>query len=436
MPEIEIVELPFEDVVAYRGNPRTHSRQQVRKIARSIAEFGFVNPILIDESNVIIAGHGRRLAAEQLGLSHVPTIQLRGLSDAQKRTLRIADNRLPEQSRWDEALLAEELGSLLATDLDLQLTGFDPIDLDRILTPKLSAGEDDEVLPKPPKRPVARVGDLWQCGDHLVACGDARDPDVYQKILCGRKADLVFGDPPFNVPVAGHVSGRGRTKHREFAMASGEMCASEFEAFLTTTLSLARDHSRDGALHFVCMDWRSIGRLLAVGDQLSLSLLNLCVWVKPNGGMGSLYRSQHELVAVFKHGRAPHINNVQLGRSGRYRSNVWQHPGGSSFSSVRDQDLRDHPTVKPLTLVADAIRDASKPGDLVLDPFGGSGTTLMAAETTGRKAAIIEICPAFIDVSLRRYERRTWQQPLLLPEQKPFPLVEAERLGGKEDKNV
>lgn len=421
-------ELPLSSLLPNPGNARRHSPKQIRQIAESITRFGFSNPILVDENNEIIAGHGRWMAAKKLGLDAVPVVRAVGLDDVHKRALRIADNKLAENASWDLEALGKEMNALLELDFDLGFTGFDDAELDRLLTATTVTGSDsEEPLPDLPRTPFTRTGDIWLCGEHRVTCGDARRAGTYEALLGDACPDLIFTDPPYNVAIAGNVSGLGKKTHADFQMASGEMSPEEFMGFLTETLRHARDASRDGSLHYICMDWRGIERLLTVGRELFTSQLNLCVWAKPNGGMGSFYRSQHELVAVFKHGTVPHINNVQLGRFGRNRSNLWQYPGGASFSATRKSDLADHPTVKPLALVSDAIRDATKPGDLVLDMFGGAGTTLLAANATKRKAALIEIDPAYVDVILTRFQKHTGKEPLLLPDLTPLSLVKSER---------
>lgn len=426
MLPLQIEMMPPSTLRPYLRNARVHPKRQIKKIAESIRQIGFVNPILIDEHGEIIAGHGRLTAANSIGLVAVPVIRIRNLSEAQKRALRLADNKLALDSSWSSELLASELEELAGLDLDLTLTGFDTIEIDRLTTPSYNHHEDEDELVIP-KTVVSRLGDLWACGDHRLLCADARQASSYRSVLNGRPADMVFTDPPYNVPIAGHVSGNGRVKHSEFQMASGEMSTAQFEDFLHSSLSLSHDFSRDGSLHYVFGDWRMIGQLTRAGEAVIGQLFNLAVWVKPNGAMGSFYRSQHELIAVFKNGAGHHINNVQLGRMGRYRTNVWQYPGASGFSKARKQDLEDHPTVKPLLLVADAIRDATNPGDLVLDPFGGAGTTLIAAEIAGRKAALIEIEPKFIDVTLRRFEERRGLEPCLLPDNIPLSVVRDKR---------
>lgn len=405
----------------------------MKAIAASIREFGFTNPILVDEAGEIIAGHGRFEAAQHLKQNMIPIMRIAGLSDAQKRALRLADNKLALDSVWSIELLATELADLAVADIDVTLTGFDAIEVDKLTTPSLGLKELDDPVPELPAVPVPRIGDVWLLGSHVLAVGDARDPAIYRKVLGWKQADMIITDPPYNVPISGHVSGKGRVKHSEFKMASGEMSKEEFRNFLLTALLLARDASRDGSLHYVFADWRMIGMLTAIGEELFSALMNIAVWAKPNGGMGSFYRSQHEMIAVFKHGTAAHVNNVQLGRMGRYRSNVWQYPGGSSFSTTRKRDLEDHPTVKPVAMIADAIRDATKPGDLVLDPFGGSGTTLIAAEAINRCAILIEIEPKFADVTLRRFAEQTGTEPVLLPDRVPLSIVRNQRNTNQEE---
>lgn len=434
MPQAEFDTVAPTSLRPYARNARHHSHRQVKAIAASVQEFGFTNPIIADEVGEIIAGHGRYEAAKLLGLAAVPIIRIYGLSDPQKRALRLADNKLALDASWDLELLSAELSDLTTTDLDISLTGFDTIEVDKLTTPSIGIGEAEKPLPALPGNPVPRSGDLWALGSHLLAVGDARDPAVYSMLLGSAVADMVMTDPPYNVGIRRHAGGKGRIKHDEFPMASGEMDDETFVAFLSTVVSLTRDHSRDGSLHYIFSDWRMVGHLTKLGKELFAKLMNIAVWVKPNGGMGSFYRSQHEMIAIFKHGSAPHVNHVQLGRMGRYRSNVWQYPGASGFSRTRKRDLEDHPTVKPVTLVADAIRDATKPGDLILDPFGGSGTTLLAAELTKRRAALIEIEPKFVDVTLRRFQEQTGIEPMLLPERIPLSAVRVQRNTKKDDK--
>jgi DNA modification methylase len=326
------------------------------------------------------------------------------------------------------------LMSLNDANFDMQLTGFDEIDIDKLLTNDAAILNDEPEVPNPPDEPVTRYGDVWQIGPHRIVCGDSREREAFALASSGFLAAMVFTDPPYNVPIAGNVSGNGRTKHQNFAMASGEMSAEQFRAFLECVLGNAKQACDPTALHYVCMDWRGIGTLSQVGATLYEKMLNLCVWVKPNGGMGTFYRSQHELVAVFQQTTAPHTNNIELGRLGRNRTNVWQYAGASSFSKARQKDLEDHPTVKPVAMVAAAIRDATIPNELVLDPFGGAGTTLLAAHSVGRYAGLIEIDPKYVDVIITRFRKATGTDAVLVTSGLSFDEVRRSR-GTKEESN-
>ena len=413
-------------------NPRTHSKKQIRQIADSIEAFGFTNPVLIDAAGGIIAGHGRVAAAQLLGLETVPTIRLEDLSKAQIRAYVIADNKLAENAGWDRELLAIELQGLIELDIDLDvtLTGFEMPEID-ILIGELDAEEDEDPADEVPEvaegPPVTRPGDIWCIGKHRLICGDAADPDTHARLLNGVRAQMVFTDPPYNVPINGHVSGLGKVKHREFAMAVGEMTKEQFTAFLATVFQNLAGHSASGAIHFICMDWRHIGEVIAAGSAAFSELKNLCIWAKTNGGMGSLYRSQHELVFVFKAGTGPHINNVELGKHGRYRTNVWSYAGINSFGKERDAELALHPTVKPVRLVADAILDCSKRGGIVLDAFAGSGTTLIAAEKTGRRGYGIELDPQYCDVIVQRLAKAAKVEAVHAETGKTFGAIERQR---------
>lgn len=390
-------------------NARTHSPEQVRQIADSIQEFGFTNPVLIAENGEIVAGHGRVEAAKLLGLARVPTIRLAHMTAVQLRAYRLADNQLALNAGWDRDLLATELFDLGELDFDLPLLGFDVAEIDTILddarqsSPDSSDREDD--VPRMASAAVTQVGDILQLGRHRLICGDARDPAALDALLQNERVGLIFTDPPYNVPIDGHVCGSGRIRHREFAMGVGEMSTDEFTEFLAASLLPGVQRCRDGAIAFVCMDWRHMGELIAAGQRVFNGLKNLCVWNKSNGGMGTFYRSKHELIFAFKVGTAPHVNNFGLGQNGRYRTNVWDYPGISSVGVERMRDLSMHPTVKPVAMIADAIRDCSRRGDIVLDMFGGSGSTLIAAQKSGRYARLVEIDPLYCDVIVRRFER-------------------------------
>jgi DNA modification methylase len=403
-PELVVVLRGLDSLRPDPRNARIHARKQVKEIAESIRAFGFTNPLLIDEAGVIIAGHGRLLAARSLGLQEAPTITLSHLDDAQKRALRLADNKIALNAAWDADLLRQELGELSTLDIDLSLTGFSIGEIDAALD--VGGDPDDDLIPPVPSEPRARRGDIWVCGEHRIGCGDGRDHAFLRSVIGpDARIDAAFLDPPYNVRINGHANARGR--HREFAFASGEMTEAAFREFLKETLGACVDVSRNGAVHFVCIDWRHLDDVSAVGRQIYGERLNLCFWNKSNAGMGSLYRSKHELVFVYRVGDAPHLNTVELGRHGRNRTNVWDYASVNSFVGGRGEDLALHPTTKPTAMVADALQDVTRRGDLVLDIFLGSGTTLIAAERCGRRFCGVEIDPAYIDVALARWEAMT-----------------------------
>jgi DNA modification methylase len=412
---IELV--PVASLRPYLGNARTHSKKQIRQIAGSIKQFGFTNPVLVGENGEIIAGHGRVEAAKLLGLEKVPTVRLAHLNAAQRRAYVLADNKLALNAGWDRKLLAIELQGLIDIDFDVELTGFSSTEIDLVLdeagegSPNDPTDVEDEIplSTNDPATAITRTGDVWCLGRHRLICGDARDRVVFDLMMGHERADLIFTDPPYNVPIDGHVTGLGRIRHREFAMGVGEMSAEAFTSFLRLTLGHAAALARNGSIAFVCTDWRHMGELLKAGQAVFFELKNLCVWNKTNGGMGTFYRSKHELVFMFKVGAA-HANTFGFGDSGHHRTNVWDYAGVNTVRVGRSEDLAMHPTVKPVALVAAAIKDCSKRGEIVLDPFGGWGTTLIAAEKTGRLARLIEFDPAYCDTILRRYERVTGKQ--------------------------
>ena len=408
MPDTQITYRPIAALVPWTRNARSHSKKQVRQIAASIRQFGFTNPVLIDEAGTILAGHGRVAAAKLLGMTEVPCLRIEHMSDNEKRAYVLADNKLALNAGWDEDLLAAELGALVSADLDFDvgLTGFSLPEIDGILEtvePEEPGDPRDDVIPDgAPSR--VDPGDVWQLGAQRLICGDALDPDVVATLMAGEQARMVFTDPPYNVPIDGHVGGSGKTKHREFAMASGEMSREEFTGFLQRAFERLVEHSVDGSIHYIFMDWRHMPEILAAGEAVFGELKNLIVWAKDNGGMGTFYRSRHELIFAFKHGMAPHINTFELGQHGRYRTNVWQYRGVNTLRAGRMEELALHPTVKPVQMIADAIRDVSGRGDIVLDVFGGSGSTLIAAEKTGRRARLCELDPIYCDRILARWE--------------------------------
>lgn len=414
---LKVENQPIVTLQVNNRNARTHNDKQITVIGRSLTAFGFVNPLLVDDENIIIAGHGRLAAAKQLGFSEVPTIRLSHLNEAEKRAYAIADNQLATLAGWDDELLALELAYLdkLEIDFDITITGFETAEIDLRIE---SIGNDSDdaagAIPviTPECNPVTQIGDIWQLGPHRIICGDATTLSVYEHLFENERADVCISDPPYNVKINGHVSGLGRIKHREFVMGSGEMSSKENELFLTTVLLNQKTYSQPGTLNFTFIDWRHVGELIAAGKDVYGDPINICVWVKDNGGMGSLYRSQHEFVVVFKHAGASHQNNVQLGRTGRYRTNVWNYAGANSFGMNRMEGLAMHPTVKPVPLIMDAIKDVSKRGDIVLDCFLGSGTTLIAAHKTGRRCYSMELDPLYVDTSIRRWQAYTGEEAI------------------------
>ncbi|WP_016746931.1 site-specific DNA-methyltransferase [Rhizorhabdus wittichii] len=429
---IKLINNDITSLKPWPNNPRTHSKKQIKQVAASIEQFGFTNPVLVSDDGYIIAGHGRVEAAKKLGWKQVPTIILPPLSQDQLRALVIADNKLALNAGWDEENLALELQALVEANYDLNLTGFEIAEIDFILDdaaeadPKGSNQPEDNV-PALSGTAVSRAGELWQLGRHKLLCGDAQNAEDFAALMGDERADMAFLDPPYNVAIDGNVCGLGSVKHREFAFASGEMSQEEFTTFLTVTHSNVAKVMRDGAIIFSCMDWRHIGEMLAAGTHAFTELKNLVVWNKTNAGMGSFYRSQHELVFVFKQGTTEHINSFGLGGTGRHRTNVWTYAGISSMSANRADELAMHPTVKPVAMIADAIRDCSKRGQIILDCFGGSGSTLIAAHKTGRSARLIEYDPLYTDTIIRRWEKLTGKKATLAEDGRAFEDVAEER---------
>jgi DNA modification methylase len=419
-PVMRKVEVEYVSVAQLKPNPRNarrHSKKQIHQIAASIREFGFNSPLIVDENGVVLIGNGRYLAALQLGLKMVPVIRLVDLTEEQKKAYAITDNRIGLNSSWDDEVLAATFKELDLTSIgfDLEITGFDTAEIDLMIdgAPSKRKADAADIVPAVQSTAITRTGDLWLLGEHKLLCADSRDPSAYRELMGDERARMVFTDPPYNVPIDGHVGGLGAIKHREFAMASGEMTPTEFEAFLATIFERMTAVSVDGAIHYVCMDWRHLGEVVGAGKGIYSEMKGLCVWNKDNGGMGSFYRSKHELVFVFKVGGAAHVNTVELGRSGRYRTNVWDYAGVNTLRAGRAEELAMHPTVKPVALVIDAIKDCSRRGDLVLDPFSGSGTTIMAAQKSGRRARAIELDPLYVDVAVRRWQNLTGQTAVL-----------------------
>ena len=429
---MKIEVMPVNELRPYPNNARTHSKKQIRQIANSIKKFGFCNPVLIDDAKQIIAGHGRVEAAKLLGIDAVSTCRLSHLSEAEKRAYILADNKLAEKAGWDKELLAIELQGLIDLDVEIELTGFEMPEIDLILEDAreangASSGPEDDVPQYPSGPVVSQAEDLWLLGNHRLLCADARDPTAYESLLEGAKAEFVLTDPPYNVVIDGNVCGLGRIRHRDFAMGCGEMNEAEFIAFLETVFERLAENTIDGSIHQICMDWRHMWEMLAAGRKVYSELKNLCVWNKSNAGMGSFYRSKHELVFVWKSGAAAHINNFELGQHGRNRTNVWDYAGVNTMRAGRLEELAMHPTVKPVVMLADAIRDVTKRAAIVLDPFAGSGSTLIAAEKTGRRARCIEFEPKYCDVIVRRWQAYTGKTAVLAASGETFETIEEQR---------
>lgn len=432
--QLEITYLAATSLKPHPQNPRVHTEKQVSQIAKSIEAFGFNVPIMVDDQHNVVAGHGRLLAARKLGRSSVPVIKLTHLTDSQYRAFLIADNRLTENFSWDERLLGEQLKVLseLELDFDLEVTGFEIAEIDVLIEglETIHGADPDDRLPEIESSAVSDFGDLWQLGKHKVLCGNSLIAESYDRLMDGAKADLVITDPPYNVAIDGHATGLGKTRHREFAMACGEMSSGEFTDFLRKAMSLSKQSSQAGSLAYYFMDWRHMTQILGAGSSVYGELMNVCVWAKSNGGMGSFYRSAHELIFLFKNGGASHRNNIQLGKFGRYRTNVWNYPSANAFPrSGPDGDLlAQHPTPKPVALIADAIKDSTARAAVVLDPFLGSGTAVIAAERSGRVCYGLELDPLYVDTIIRRWQRRTKRDAIHIESGESFATREAAQL--------
>lgn len=409
MRQLTVTLVPITTINPHPRNARTHPKSQIKQLSEGMKQMGWTSPILVDDSNRIIAGHARLEAAKLLGLTEVPIIRLTDRTEAQLRAYCIADNKLAANAGWDMNLLKLELEEILKIEgsFDLNVTGFTLGEIDVILDQTCPARADQAPPIDPQALPVTQTGDLWTLGTHRIICGDARDPAAYTRLMDGKPAQMVFTDPPWNVPIEGNVGGLGSIKHEDFAMASGEMTEPQFIEFLSTVIALLVQHSANGSIHFIAIDWRHVYELMTAARDRYTELKNLCVWNKTNGGMGTFYRSKHELILVFKNGKGRHVNNIELGRNGRHRTNVWDYAGVNSLRAGRMDELRMHPTVKPVALVADAIKDCSRRRGIVLDPFLGSGSTVIAAELAGRCGYGIEIDPRYVDTAIRRWQELT-----------------------------
>src|SRR6478736_4741889 len=429
MSDFHIGHLPIGGLKPNPRNARRHSQKQLSQIAASIRELGFNSLVVVDEDGVILVGHGRVEGARMAGLRSVPVLRVAHLTPEQKIAFALADNKIALNADLEVDQLKVLWRELVGAEINLEVTGFETAEIDLLVDGPTDAERIDrsDILPPRQAEAVSRLGDLWHLGDHRLLCGDACDPASYADLLADERARVVFTDPPYNVPIDGHVSGLGAVKHREFKMASGEMTSAEFDHFLRTVFGHLASFSADGALNFICMDWRHMAEVIDAASGIYSELKNVCVWNKNNGGMGSLYRSKHGFVFVYKAGTAPHLNMIELGKHGRYRTNVWDYAGVNTFRSGRDAELEMHPTVKPTALVIDAIKDCSRRGDTVLDAFSGSGTTIIAAHKSRRRARAIELDPLYVDVAIRRWQSYTGQTAEMAVTGETFAEVEERR---------
>ncbi|MCK1314481.1 MULTISPECIES: DNA methyltransferase [unclassified Bradyrhizobium] len=431
MSDFRVEHLPIAELKPNPANARRHSRKQLHQITASIREFGFNSIVVVDEEAMILVGHGRVEGARMAGLERVPVLRVGHLTAAQKIAFSLADNKIALNSDWDMDQLRGLWRELMGVEInfDVEVTGFETAEIDLLVDGEMGREKPDrsDLVPPVGSDPVSRLGDLWVLGEHRLLCGDACDAASFADLMDGERARLVFTDPPYNVPIDGHVSGLGAVKHREFKMASGEMSSAEFAGFLSVVFGNMAQASMDGAIHFICMDWRHMDEILKAAGGAYSELKNLCVWNKSNGGMGSFYRSKHELVFVYKVGQGPHVNTIELGKHGRYRTNVWDYAGINGFGASRAAELDMHPTVKPTALVIDAIKDCSRRGDIVLDPFSGSGTTIMAAQKSRRRARAIELDLLYVDVAIRRWQAYTGQAATMDLTGETFAQVEQRR---------
>jgi DNA modification methylase len=425
LPALRIDNYSIDALNLHVRKLRRSDPAHIREIANSINALGFNVPLLIGKDNIVVDGDSRLEAAKLLGLSSVPCIRVDHLNETEQRLLRLAVNRLGEKGVWDVGELEAEFKELIVSDAPIEISGFGSDEIDQVLIGESEDGyEAGDLVPMPGATSIARVNDLFLLGSHFLICGDATDPAVVSRLMRTDVARMVLTDEPFNVAIGGNVTGGD---HREFVMASGEMTDSQFLDFNRKWINAALPHLVDGGILGTFIDWRGLPIVHSGATTLGLTPLNLVVWAKTNAGMGSLYRSQHELLPLFKNGSASHVNNISLGKRGRHRTNLWTYPGASSLGSDARKGLQDHPTVKPTAMLQDALIDLTNRGEIVLDPFLGSGSTLIAAENTGRVCCGIELDPLYVDVIIRRYEAETGIAAILSDSGETFEKVAARR---------
>lgn len=406
-------QVPLASITPAPRRLRAHSADKLARLERSLLKNSIITPIIINAAGVIVDGHARVEVARRLGWTHIAAIRVAHLTDEDLRVYAIAANKMPADATLDIDALRQELEEieLAIPNIDLTLTGYSVPEIDA-MRGAFNAAQLNDLVDDVPAMPLAGaavsvIADLWHLKGHRLLCADATSLEAIARLMGDEQADQIITDPPYNVVINGHVSGKGKVRHREFAMASGEMASSEFVSFLKRSLGASASHLTDGGLAYVFMDHAHIGELLEAGSEVFTERKAICVWDKGAGGMGSLYRNAHELVTVFKKGTAKHINNVALGKHGRNRTTIWRYPGIAQQGRGRAKALSLHPTVKPVALIADAILDSSPRDGIILDPFGGSGSTLVAAEVTGRRARLVELDPAYVDTIITRFEALT-----------------------------
>ena len=442
----EIERISPHDLILRENSPRKCTPEHLEEMKGSIEAFKLNGTVEINGDNIVLAGVARVRAARELGFDTIDCVRYTHLTPVQERAYALKHNKMAEKAGFNTKELALEFDFLINTGFDLELTGFSVPEIDLIMVAADEADEEssrdgDDALEQvaeaaldDPIPPVVREGDVFVLGRHRLICGNARSEEHLDRLMNGRMADCVLTDAPYNAKINGHVSGLGRTKHQEFAEASGEMTDGEFTEFLSITTANITRVCKLGAIAFMFMDWRHQRNMLDSGEASGLELKMTAVWNKTNAGMGTFYRSQHEFVYVWKIPGAKHRNNFGLGDTGRYRTNVWTFAGANTFSKDRMKDLASHPTVKPVALLVEAILDVTIRGEIVLDPFAGSGSTLIAAQRCGRAAYVGELDPQYCELIIRRWQAMTGQEAVHEKSGKTFDRLKIEEAGWRKPK--
>jgi DNA modification methylase len=435
---LTVQRVPIDAVGPSDAPFRRHPATELNKIRKSFEKFGVVNPLLVTRNGTIVDGEARWQVLKESGASYIEVIVIADRSSAELKTLRLALNRIGEDAKWDSSNIRIALEDIAAERIDLDFTGFDTPEIDHYLNLDLlqaNVEENGSDIPPVDVRAVSSPGAIWRLGNHSVGCGSATDLAFVSRVLDGRAASVCFVDPPYNIKVDGFITGKGRHRHREFVQGAGEMSTDEYFGLLRDSFLVLKESCSPRALMYACIDWRHVMEMTVAGRACDMPLYTICVWTKTNGGMGGIYRNAHELVCVFRAGTEAPLDNVELGRHGRNRTNVWSYPGMSSFGKEHDKLLGSHPTVKPVTMIADVLRDVTKRGDIVLDTFLGSGSTLMAAQETGRICCGVELDPLYVDVAIRRWQNATGREAVLTETGEPFNDVAQRLLAAPSESN-